>query len=71
MDFLLLAPNGRRVVIEVDGKQHYAEGDKASPRLYSQMVAEDRRLQLRGYVWGSRSGSTRPTWGNTHVTGRA
>jgi len=49
MDFLLLAPNGRRVVIEVDGKQHYAEGDKASPQRYSQMVAEDRRLKLRGY----------------------
>jgi hypothetical protein len=49
MDFLLLAPNGARVVIEVDGKQHYAEGGTASPRLYSQMVAEDRRLRLRGY----------------------
>lgn len=49
MDFLLLAPNGGRVVIEVDGKQHYADGDQASPRLYSQMVAEDRQLRLRGY----------------------
>jgi len=49
MDFLLLVPGGGRVVIEVDGKQHYAEGDAASPRLYSQMVAEDRRLRLRGY----------------------
>lgn len=49
MDFLLLLPRGVRVVIEVDGKQHYAEGDTASPRLYSEMVAEDRRLRLRGY----------------------
>lgn len=49
MDFLVLFPHGGRVVIEVDGKQHYAEGDIASPRLYSQMVAEDRRLRLRGY----------------------
>jgi hypothetical protein len=49
MDYLLLAPHGGRLVIEVDGKQHYAEGDTASPRLYSQMVAEDRRLRLRGY----------------------
>ncbi|SDH40964.1 hypothetical protein SAMN05216553_12133 [Lentzea fradiae] len=49
MDFLLLLPNGGRVVIEVDGKQHYAEGDTASPRLYSLMVAEDRKLRLRGY----------------------
>ncbi|HUR07556.1 MAG TPA: hypothetical protein VM347_33780 [Nonomuraea sp.] len=49
MDFLLLLPSGGRVVIEVDGKQHYAEGDTASPRLYSLMVAEDRKLRLRGY----------------------
>ena len=49
MDFLLLLPRGVRIVLEVDGKQHYAEGDTASPQLYSEMVAEDRRLQLRGY----------------------
>lgn len=49
MDFLLLLADGSRVVIEVDGKQHYAEGDTASPRLYSEMVAEDRRLRLAGY----------------------
>lgn len=49
MDFLLLFSDRRRVVIEVDGKQHYAEGDIASPRLYSEMVAEDRRLRLAGY----------------------
>ena len=36
-------------MIEVDGKQHYADGDTASPRLYSEMVAEDRALRLRGY----------------------
>jgi hypothetical protein len=49
MDFLLLLPGGVRVVLEVDGKQHYAEGDVASPRLYSEMVAEDRALRLKGY----------------------
>lgn len=49
MDFLLLFPGRARVVIEVDGKQHYAEGDVASPRLYAEMVAEDRRIRLRGY----------------------
>lgn len=48
MDFLLLVDN-RRIVIEVDGKQHYAEGDVARPDLYAQMVAEDRWLRLRGY----------------------
>ena len=49
MDFLLLLPHGARIVLEVDGKQHYAEGETASPRLYSEMVSEDRRLRLRGY----------------------
>lgn len=49
MDFLLLLPCGVRIVLEVDGKQHYAEGETASPKLYSGMVAEDRRLRLRGY----------------------
>jgi very-short-patch-repair endonuclease len=49
MDFLLLLPHGVRIVLEVDGKQHYPEGDTASPKLYSEMVSEDRRLRLRGY----------------------
>ncbi|MGL5827769.1 MAG: hypothetical protein ACRCYU_23620 [Nocardioides sp.] len=49
MDFLLLFSDRQRVVIEVDGKQHYAKGDQASPALYSKMVAEDRRLRLGGY----------------------
>ncbi|WP_329086149.1 hypothetical protein OG979_25160 [Actinomadura citrea] len=34
---------------EVDGKHHYADKDTASPRLYSEMVAEDRELRLYGY----------------------
>jgi hypothetical protein len=49
IDFLLLLPQAVRIVLEVDGKQHYAEGDTASPRLYSEMVSADRRLRLRGY----------------------
>lgn len=59
MDFLLLAPDRSRIVLEVDGVQHYGrEGPPdaagrvthtAVPRLYSQMVAEDRRLRLAGY----------------------
>lgn len=51
MDFLLLYSDRRRVVIEVDGRRHYADEQtgQASPRLYSQMVAEDRRLRLAGY----------------------
>lgn len=49
MDFLFLFSDRDRVVIEVDGKQHYAKGDIASPEAYAQMVAEDRKLRLRGY----------------------
>jgi hypothetical protein len=49
MDFLLLFPDRVRVVIEVDGKQHYSTDDGAEPRLYAQMMAEDRRLRLSGY----------------------
>lgn len=53
MDFLLMFSNSERVVIEVDGKHHYAEGDTASPQKYSDMVAEDRKLRLLGYeiIW--------------------
>lgn len=49
MDFLLLLPAGVRVVVEVDGKQHYAEEERASPVKYAALVAADRELQLRGY----------------------
>lgn len=50
MDFLILFSDRRRVVMEVDGKQHYSRPDgHADPRLYAQMVAEDRRLRLAGY----------------------
>ena len=49
MDFLLLLPNNNRVVIEIDGKQHYSNGDKSSPKLYAEMVSSDRELKLRGY----------------------
>ncbi|WP_111167314.1 hypothetical protein [Spongiactinospora gelatinilytica] len=49
MDFLMLLRGRRRLVIEIDGVQHYAIEGKASPRLYAQMVAEDRELYLAGY----------------------
>lgn len=50
MDFLLLLPGRRRVVLELDGIQHYADAQhRASPQRYAQMVAEDRRLRLAGY----------------------
>jgi very-short-patch-repair endonuclease len=49
MDFLLLPNRRLRVVIEVDGKQHYAEGDQASPQPYAKMAREDRGIRLAGY----------------------
>lgn len=49
MDFLILFSDRHRVVLEVDGKQHYADGRIASPALYAEMVKEDRRLRLDGY----------------------
>lgn len=50
MDFLLLISNRRRIVIEVDGKQHYADDSgRADPSRYARMAAEDRRLRLAGY----------------------
>jgi very-short-patch-repair endonuclease len=49
MDFLLLLPNRARVVLEVDGKQHYSQGGRANPERYAEMASEDRRLRLAGY----------------------
>ncbi|WP_051939304.1 AbiJ-related protein [Phaeacidiphilus oryzae] len=44
MDYLLLLPHGRRVVLEVDGAHHYADGQK-----YTAGVRGDRELRLSGY----------------------
>ena len=50
MDFLLLLPNRQRIVIEVDGQQHYADpSGAASPARYAEMIREDRALRLAGY----------------------
>lgn len=50
MDFLLLLPQGVRIVIEVDGKHHYADGaGGADAQRYAQMVRGDRELRLAGY----------------------
>ena len=50
MDFLMLLPNNIRVVIEVDGKHHYAdEQGRVSPHKYGSMMAADRDLRLAGY----------------------
>lgn len=49
MDFLLLLSQFERIVIEVDGKQHYSENDRSSPTKYAEMVKADRDLRLLGY----------------------
>ena len=50
MDFLLLLPRGARVVVEVDGKHHFAHEDgQADGIRYATMVAADRELKLAGY----------------------
>ena len=50
MDFLMLLPGRARVVIECDGRQHYADDDgRADPHRYAEMMAGDRDLRLRGY----------------------
>jgi very-short-patch-repair endonuclease len=50
MDFLLVMSHRRRVVLEVDGHQHYADvAGAADPARYAAMVAEDRALRLIGY----------------------
>ena len=50
MDFLLLLPHRNRVVIEVDGAQHFCK-PTGEPSLakYAEMVRADRDLQLLGY----------------------
>lgn len=53
MDFLLLLPHGVRVVVEIDGQQHYSTGTevsaKPSPEEYARTVRSDRHLRLAGY----------------------
>jgi len=49
MDFLLLLSPLQRIVIEVDGSQHYSEDGLASPLKYAEMVSADRDLRLAGY----------------------
>jgi len=53
MDFLLLTDE-KRIVIEIDGIQHYSAKNSngisiADPKTYGEMVHEDRRLKLAGY----------------------
>lgn len=49
MDFLMIFSMSERVVIEIDGKQHYSENGIAAPKLYAEMVAAHRDMTLYGY----------------------
>jgi len=56
MDFLMMLENGARIVIEIDGRHHYATQDPddsgryiADSRKYAEMAREDRRLRSSGY----------------------
>lgn len=55
MDFLMLLRNSVRIIIEIDGIHHYSSPSPsggvslASPKLYAEMVAEDRRIKNLGY----------------------
>ena len=49
MDYLMIFSQRNRVVIEVDGQQHYSESGKASPYLYAEMVKAQREMSLLGY----------------------
>ena len=49
MDFLLLLPAGVRIVLEVDGQQHYSEKDRPAPQRYATLAKADRELKLCGY----------------------
>ena len=49
MDFLILFSSTTRVVIEVDGSQHFSNAGEASLEKYAEMVEADRDLKLAGY----------------------
>ena len=49
MDFLLLLPQSARVILEIDGIQHYSLNGKPSPNIYAVTVRSDRELRVLGY----------------------
>ena len=49
MDFLLLLPHGQRVVIEVDGSQHFSTDGRPDAAKYADSMRGDRDLKLNGY----------------------
>ena len=48
MDFLMLV-NGNRIIIEIDGVQHYSTGDKPDKKKYANQVKYDRKMKFLNY----------------------
>ena len=48
MDFLILY-NNYRIIIEIDGVEHYSSDGKPDPKKYSDQVAYDRKMKFLGY----------------------
>ncbi|MFF3069236.1 hypothetical protein [Kitasatospora sp. NPDC057936] len=47
---MIFLPGGRRVILEIDGRTHYATSDdKADPKAYAATVKADRANRLLGY----------------------
>ena len=62
MDFLLLAAGRRRVVLEIDGVQHYSDNaGRPAPKKYGEMLRADRELRLSGYEVYRFGGAELPT----------
>lgn len=49
MEFLMPLPGRRRVVLEVDGAQHYSQNGRPSPPTYATMIGADHDLRFSGY----------------------
>ena len=45
----MLLPDRQRIVIEVDDKHHFSEGDLPSLNIYADMVSADRELRRAGH----------------------
>ena len=48
MDFLILY-NNNRIIIEIDGIEHYSSDGKPDSKKYSDQVAYDRKMKFLGY----------------------
>lgn len=75
IDFMMIISSSQRVVIEIDGQQHYSEDDiapgsehkhYASPKRYAEMMKAHREMSLAGYDVYRFGG--REFWTNDFIT---